>query len=214
MADDLQITARVNGRSFKDAGTALHAVRRMLGTGWTGASIRARGEFSNFMDSVAQEIAKKNGAPWPSGTTGNSISSRSGGFQRAILEGVQVKGTQLGDLRGYIVIPSPYGIHETGGRKTAGNKLLAIPLPAALDGKGNPLRMSPRDWGNTFVTETQRGNVVIFQERGGSIVPLYVLKTEVTIPARLGVGKALEAGMPRLVERMLDTLVQGFKLRN
>lgn len=214
MARPLTITARVNGQSYKDAGTALHAVRRMLGANWDGAKQQARGEFVNFMDSLAQEIAKRNGAPWPSGTTGSSISRRTGGFQAAILDGVEVKGTQLGDLRGYIVVPAEYAIHETGGTRKARNKLIAVPLPAALDGAGNPVRRSPRDWGNTFVAETRGGNTVIFQDRGGSIIPLYVLKTDVKIPARLGIAKAMESGLPRLTERMLDTLVAGFKLRS
>lgn len=214
MAQPLTITARVNGRSYRDAGTALNAVRRMLGTGWAGATIQARGEFSAFMDNLAAEIAKKNGSPWPSGTTSSSVSKRTGGLQAAILGGVKVTGTALGDLRGYIVLPGEYAIHETGGKKKAGGKLIAVPLPAALDGKGVPRRLSPRDWGNTFVAETRRGNVVIFQDRGGSIIPLYVLKEDVTIPARLGIAKAMESGLPQLVERMLDTLVEGFKLRN
>lgn len=209
----ITLTAKVNGKSYRDAGTALHAVKRMLGTGWTGAASQARGVFADFMNSVAQEIVKKNGGAWPAGTTSNSVSKRSGGFQAAILDGVTVKGTMLGDLTGYIVVPEPYAIHETGGKRKMRDKLIAVPLPAALDGSGNPIYMSPRQWGNTFVAETGRGNVVIFQNRGGSIVPLYVLKTSVTIPARLGIGRTLESGLPRLVEQMLDTLVQGFKLR-
>ena len=39
-------------------------------------------------------------------------------------------------------------------------------------------------------------------------MPLYVLKTQVTIPPRLGMRKTLEAGVPYFVERAMDAIVK------
>ena len=71
-----------------------------------------------------------------------------------------------------------------------------------------PLQSSPRSWPNTFCTTSKAGNLIIFQKRGTSIVPLYVLKTQVTIPPRLGMRKTLEAGVPYFVERAMDAMVK------
>jgi hypothetical protein len=67
---------------------------------------------------------------------------------------------------------------------------------------------SARDWPNTFVAKTKAGNLVIFQKRGATIVPLYVLKTQVTIPPRLNMRTSLDAGLPYFVDRAMDAIVR------
>jgi hypothetical protein len=72
-----------------------------------------------------------------------------------------------------------------------------------------PYRRSARDWDNTFVARSKKGNLIIFQRRGVQITPLYVLKTSVKIPARLGMGQTLNIGIPYFVERAMDRIVKG-----
>lgn len=80
----------------------------------------------------------------------------------------------------------PYAeIHETGGVITPKHaKYLTIPLKAALTPTGAPKRGGARDWQNTFVGKSKAGNLIIFQKSGRGLIPLYVLKKSVTIPAR------------------------------
>ena len=81
-------------------------------------------------------------------------------------------------------------ILETGGTiKAKRGKYLAIPLPAALTKAGAPRKgkTSPRDWPNTFVNRSKKGNLIIFQKKGKRArdqrpTPLYVLKKQVKIP--------------------------------
>ena len=86
--------------------------------------------------------------------------------------------------------------------------LEAAALPAALNSHGTPRTKGPRDWQNTFVAKSKAGNLIIFQKRGSQIMPLYVLKTSVTIKPRLGMKKTLDAGLPYFVDRAMDAMVR------
>jgi hypothetical protein len=160
---------------------------------------------------VVDAIATRNSAGWPGGTTENTLSQRTGALNEAILNSVTVTGATFADIRGMIGAPGiPYArIQETGGTIRAKNgSFLAIPLPAAMTSDGVPLLPGPRSWPNTFIRKTAAGNVVIFMKLGERIVPLYVLKPEVTIPARLGMRATLEAGMPYFIDRAMDAMVK------
>lgn len=90
----------------------------------------------------------------------------------------------------------PYAeIHEDGGTITPKRvKYLTIPLAAALTASGAPRKASARDWANTFVGKSKGGALIIFQKVGKkSIIPLYVLKRSVTIPARHYMSETLES---------------------
>lgn len=76
-------------------------------------------------------------------------------------------------------------------------KMLAIPLPAALKPSGVP-KGAPRTgpWGDTFIAKTRSGNLMIFGKKAyskgarqgqthGKIVPLFLLKDEVKVKARV-----------------------------
>lgn len=210
MPTGLSLEVQFAGRRYASPEEGLNAFARLLGESWKGTAKRVRGELQTFLQDVAAQIAKTHGRPWPGGTGANTLSRRSGVLVGEIVRSVKITGTAWGDLTGYISIPEPYGIHETGGIITGKGKLLTVPLPAALDASGVPLKKSSRDWGNTFVAETRAGNTVIFQRRGTQIVPLYVLETSVRIRPRLGVGKAIDNGIPRFVERALDAILAGF----
>lgn len=60
---------------------------------------------------------------------------------------------------------------------------LAIPLPAAKTARG-VARGGPRDFLDTFVRRSKAGNLIIFQNRADTIVPLFVLKDFVKIKGR------------------------------
>lgn len=122
---------------------------------------------------------------------------------------MRIAGQTFDTIQGSIGADVPYAaIQEFGGTISAENgKYLCIPLPAALDSSGVPLKSSSRDWPNTFVKTSKAGNLLIFQRRGTSVIPLYVLKTSVVIPPRLGMKKTLDAGLPYFVERAMDRMV-------
>ena len=164
-----------------------------------------------FLAQVVEAIADRNGQAWPGGTTASSVSKRSGALTEAIVGSVRVTARRSPRSRARSAHPASRTprIQELGGTITAkSGKFLCIPLPAALDSKGLPLQSSPRDWPNTFCAQSKAGNLLIFQKRGTSIVPLYVLKTSVTIPARLAWATTLEAGIPYFVERSMDPMVK------
>jgi hypothetical protein len=83
---------------------------------------------------------------------------------------------------------------------------MAIPLPAALNANGTPKRPGPRSWSNTFVRESRKGNVIIFQRKGRKIVPLYLLRRKVRIPRRLGLRYTFRTTNRDFVDRMIDTI--------
>ena len=78
---------------------------------------------------------------------------------------------------------APYAaIQEHGGViKPKKAKYLTVPLPAALTPAG-VLRKEAREYPNAFIQRSRRGNLIIFDQRGNKIVPLFVLKKEVKIP--------------------------------
>ena len=68
------------------------------------------------------------------------------------------------------------------------------------------VRGRARDFPDTFVRRSGAGNLLIFQAMGdGTVEPLFVLKSEVTIPARPAlvptVGKVHAAHLGRSPER-------------
>jgi phage gpG-like protein len=106
-------------------------------------------------------------------------------------------------------------IHVFGGViKPKKGKYLAIPLRAAKTKSGATLRgnaIGPRDFQNTFVRRSKMGSLLIFQSKGKSIVPLFVLKRSVTIPRRDYI-KATSEGVQReigqIFKRSLDKVMK------
>lgn len=153
-------------------------------------------EMRKMMTRVADELVRRHSGPWPGGTTATTLSKRSGkGIRsirnfRVVKKGLEVDGVWR--LTGYM------NFHERGGIiRAKRSQYLTIPLPAALDGRGVPLRQSARDWDNTFVAESRAGNLIVFQKRSrGDIVPLYVLKKFVRIPPRLGMRAEIVRNRP------------------
>ena len=127
---------------------------------------------------------------------GGKIFSRTG----ALRESINVLGPSgLRTVRGKVVVTAPYAeIQEFGGvvKPTGGRKYLTIPLRAALTDSGGKRftsrlvesggRYETSDGDPTHIGRSKRGNLVVYMTRGGKRVPIYLLKTSVKIPPRLG----------------------------
>ena len=214
MADPFEITFSFRNQRFTDASAGLRAFATALKRDWNGAAGVLSQEMRDFLNGVAQALASRHGNAWPGGTGARSLSKRSGALVSAIVGSVKVNGTTFTTIEGSIGAPGvAYAkIQETGGMiKPKSAKFLCIPLPAALDGNGLPLRASPRQWENTFVATSKAGNLIIFQKRASTIVPLYVLKDEVTIPPRLGMGDTLRAGLPYFVDHAVAAIMKAMR---
>jgi hypothetical protein len=211
---DYHVEFEFRDQRFKDAEKGLRAFSDVLLQDWDGSAKVLSAELKSFLDSVADALRTRHSGGWPGGTTATTLSRRSGNLTDAIVRSVEVMGTTMSTIEGHIGAPGiPYAkIQEEGGTITAkGGKFLCIPLPAALDGQGLPLKSSPRDWPNTFFAKSRAGNLIIFQRVGTNITPLYVLKTSVTIPPRLGMRATLDTGLPYFVSRAMDELVKAVR---
>lgn len=205
-----QITIEFQFRSqrFKNAADGL----RLFADSVTGSFARLpetfKKELKDYLDTVAEALAKRHGNPWPSGTTSSSLSTRSGNLIATIRNSVRVYGSTLNDIGGSISAPFYARIHETGGTISAKNvKYLTIPLPAALNANGTPIKRSARDWENTFILKSKRGNLLIMQRNGKDLIPLYVLKTEVQIPARLHMADTINSGKGYFVDKAMAAML-------
>ena len=214
MADPFEITFSFRNQRFTNASAGLKAFATQLKRDWDGSSQVLSKEMQDFLNGVAAALAQRHGEGWPGGTGPQSLSRRSGALVNAIVGSVKVNGTTFTTIEGSIGAPGiPYAkIQETGGViKASSAKFLAIPLPPALDSNGLPLRTSPRQWENTFVAKSKAGNLIIFQKRAATIIPLYVLKDSVTIPARLGMKTTLTAGLPYFVDHAVAAIMARLK---
>ncbi len=206
----LNIGFEYRGRRFKDASKGLRSFYGKFRKDFeTKAPQKLSKELRIMLDAVAQALIAQHSSPWPGGTTATSLSKRSGAGLKSIKNSVRVTGSTFNTIRGRIGASREMKIHEKGGViKVKKAKFLTIPLKAALDSRGIPLKRSARDWRNTFVAKSKKGNLLIFQKRGVGIVPLYVLKKEVRIPPRLGMEKRIRAAIPFFVDRAMDRMVK------
>ncbi|MCL4743842.1 MAG: hypothetical protein KJZ83_00355 [Burkholderiaceae bacterium] len=209
MSTQYTLEFEFRNQRYRDAQKGLEAFARHVRQDWDGAAKVLGRELRSFLNSVATALSRRHTNPWPGGTGEKTLSRRSGELVASIEKSVRVKGGTFDNLTGYISAAFPGIVHEFGATiKPRTAKFLTVPLPAALDSKGVPLKKKARDWNNTFVARSKAGNLLIFQRRGSQIVPLYVLKSSVTIPPRLGMRATLQAGLPYFVDRVMDQLVK------
>lgn len=144
------------------------------------------------LNDIFAQLKYMHGQQWPLndstfGTSSKNLAMRSGGGLDSIQRTITVR--TASSATGFSVEGSIstglLTVHETGVTITANRaKYLTIPLRAALDSRGLPLRARARDWQNTFV-RASKGRLYIFRRDGKNIVPLYLLKQSVYIPPRL-----------------------------
>lgn len=200
----------VNGRPYSSVTAAADAIGSFLSKSVDEGMQQVSVELQKALVKLYDKMEEQHGQQWPLGgeygTDPEHLAVRSGRGLRSIKDSIKV------DFDGITAMGSisagSLSVHETGATVRARNsKYLTIPLPAALDSRGLPLRARARDWDNTFVARSKRGNLIIFRRNtGGTITPLYVLKTEVTIPPRLGLGKAFHEMVPYFQAKAIDAL--------
>lgn len=149
------------------------------------------------------------------GTSVSKLRKRSGKLQASTkpLPVKKVKGNYKAGVR----FGTRYaGVHigKAGDKKVirpVNKQYLAIPLPAAQTARG-VARGRPRDagvFGETFIAKSKAGNLIIFgksvYQRGakagethGKIVPLFVLKKQVTVPVRVSTKVLLNWAQTRI----------------
>lgn len=219
MGFEVELEFRFQNRRFTDAAKGLEAVAKQFDRNVDLIPRELKKALREYLDQVRLGLIKihskrfSNPANVPA-TGERNLLRRQGG-----IGGIKVfigRGRKdVNSVTGGLVIPFPISVHEKGATIRAKRvQFLTIPLPAALDSRGVPLRASAREWDNTFVQRSKRGNLLIFQKRGASLVPLFLLKREVTLPPRLKAEQALEAGsdffVDEAVERIFKRLQVGF----
>lgn len=108
-----------------------------------------------------------------------------------------------------VLSTEPYArIQDVGGKiKARPGSWLTVPLPAALTPVG-VVKAPARSWPNTFFKRTRAGNVVLFQKtRKGPIIPLFVLKKEITLKPTRWAYDAIAAASDDLPENMAEVII-------
>lgn len=100
-------------------------------------------------------------------------------------------------------------IHETGGTiRPRSARYLTVPLPAARDASGMPIKKSARDWDKTFVMRSKNGNLIVARRVGRTVVPLYLLVRQIAIAPRLGMRQRLLGGAVAFAERATKSMAR------
>lgn len=145
--------------------------------------------------------------------TGDGLNSRTGLLRRSIK--TSNKGNTLDTLHSSVFTDVKYApIQEKGGVVKAKNKYvgvpggpyLNIPLTANKTAAG-VMRRGARAIFSTggFIIKSKAGNYLVMSGEG---VPMFVLKKQVTIPARLGMQEAAEEQVPTLLSTLNNTLLK------
>ena len=216
MAEQAELTFEFNFRSrrFRDAQKGLEALAAELGRNVKLMPATLAKDLGKFLDEVRRALIRRHSTPFNNpanvpATGATNLLSRRGGIRNIV---TFARGARQGDLNrvvGEVVVPFPLSVHELGTTITPKrSQFLTIPLSAALDGRGIPIRPSARDWPRTFVKQSKRGNLLIFQRNGATLVPLYLLKRSVQLPARLGAQATLNAGLDFFVDESIDRLAR------
>lgn len=199
---DLVLEVDYRNHRYNAAEKGLHALEKNLGMSMKGTAKEFAEELRTYLSSVADDLARYHGRSYSGQTAPNRLSKRSGRAVRSIKASVRVRGNTLDSLRGSIGGIGYLRTHEFGATVRAKRvQYLTIPLPAALHANGTPIHRSARQWQNTTIIRSKQGNLLIVQRKGKNVVPLYLLKEEVTIPPRLRMRETLQKKVPLLVDR-------------
>lgn len=210
-------SVNVGGKEFDQFELAADHILEQMNAAPDRAARVIEKELWTALKRVATEMAEKHSTPYPPGTVSHdrpTLYKRSGAGIQSIIDSIRVTGgAQLTTLEGSIAARGYMAMHEAGGTiKATRSKYLTIPLPAAMDSRGISLKPRARDWPNTFVARSRKGNLIIFQRRGKDIVPLYLLKPTVYIRPRLRLKEAVLGELPFFQERVLDAIAAEFTL--
>lgn len=146
---------------------------------------------------IVYSLKARHGKSYPRGTTGSSLSMRSGRGVHGIhytlrkeRDGKSITGTVYSPFTMYTHEESKSGIVPVK------STYLAIPLPYALRSDGSKKKLSPRQWGNTYVRKFGGGAyAIVFLRKGKNSdedIPLYLYLKSTSRPARYNLEKTAE----------------------
>lgn len=212
----MTIALQVGGREFDSIQAGFQQVATAIERGLDRSAQPVSRELRKTLGLIYKKMREKHGLPWrPGGSLPDRLYRRSGDGLEGMRRSIKVTGAgSLRRLQGSITAPFPIAVHEEGAvvrPRTA--QYLTIPLEAALDARGVPRKRRARDWDDTFVQRSKRGNLLIFQRRGAGIVPLYLLKTEVRLRPRLGFIKTGREMVDNYFERRAIDAIEKSILR-
>jgi hypothetical protein len=189
--------------------TEFDRLDKKISEGFDKAGPKVKVSLLKALQLTASRMETEHGNPWP-GTipTGRPhLHRRSGEGLRSIQKSIKVLGgKRLGVMAGFIGAKGAIATHEEEKSVSVGG-WMTIPLPAAMNSAGIPLRKKARDWDNTFVAKGKRGGLVIYRRDGRDVTPLYLLVKQFQQGPKLGLGNALaETGLTFFQKRMVDDI--------
>jgi phage gpG-like protein len=203
VATTVEFSLEFRNKRYNSAADGLKALAKQLSKAPDVAVEPLKKSLKEYVEAVAEALARRHGNAWPGGTTPTTLSRRSGKLIDEIRKSAKVYGDSLATVAAEIGGGNARyaGIQEYGGVVTPKKaSYLTIPLKAALNADGTPKKQSAREWLNTFVIKSKAGNLLIVMRDGPNLVPLYVLKSQVKIPPRLRMGETVRAGMGAFVD--------------
>lgn len=204
------IGVQVESQLFDDLSDAFDYIGKQLDKAFDEAIVSVRPELLRALQRVASTLEQKHGNPWRGGVanSGPNLQTRTGASLRSIRQSIKTVVTS-GDLIAAEISAAKLSFHEEGGTiRATRSQYLTIPLPAALDQRGVPLRERARAWDNTFVARSRKGNLLIFRRIPGAkeATPLYLLKTSVYVRPRLGMANAMSEVFGHFDQRLFEEI--------
>jgi hypothetical protein len=207
----MAVEVRISGTLYRDVAAGFAALATDLEAGFDKAVVRVSPLLLQSLEKVSAELVKMHGNGWNGRVVNPSdkLQRRSGSGLRSIADSIKVAAANgnliaVGEISG-----GTLSFHEEGGTIRATRaQYLTIPLPAALDPRGVPLRRRARDWDNTFVKRSRRGNLIIFRKLPSAreLTPLYILKSSVYIKPRLRMEPTLMTEMSYFESKLLEEM--------
>lgn len=210
----MSVTVEIDGRSYTDIERAIQNMMGRLERGIAESGAKVSAELRNSLHGVAAEMAQRHSRRWNGRLINDSenLQRRSGEGLRSLLRSVRSEPVRhLEDVEASIS-GAGLSFHENDNVTVARrSRYLTIPLPAALDSRGVEIKRSAREWTNTFVRRSRRGNLLIFARTSRGPVPLYLLKQRTVSPARLRLGMVIDRSLPWWEQRLADRIAESIE---
>lgn len=205
------LSVRIGNRTSTRIRASFEEILRPFERGLRGSVPELTRDLEDTLRHLTKILKKRHGNAWSftSSTRRRYLRSRTGRGLKEVINSMQVmQGDRISRLAIRVQLSGYMALQETGGTMTPqSSQFLTIPLPAAMDGSGVPLRERAGDWDRTFVNRGPSGKLLIWRRDGDQVVPLYVLEEEVTVKPRLGLGDLIEQeGLPYFERRAFATL--------
>jgi hypothetical protein len=206
----ITLDVRIGSRLFDDVRVGFDYLNTALDRGLTDNGPALSSHVLKALRKVHLEMVRQHSGPWNGRVVNNTanLQSRSGAGLAAIAKSIKNFTATRVTLASGSITTGGMSIHETGGVvRPKRAQYLTIPLPPAMDSRGVPLRKRARDWDNTFVARSKRGNLLIFRKSARSVVPLYLLKSEIYIRPRLRMAEAMDgSALPYFERKAFETI--------